>query len=436
MTAAILDRDELVDIARKAAADGNLEEAEICWRAVLERQPDHAEAAFGVVRALVGSRHHRNALVYLTRAIQSGYRDQGLLTVAETCVSGIVAPDHDGADPKKDEEAAADALVGHLRRASDSQIWPSARQALHDVLVAAGVDELSLARQPGSDAELWIGQALPSDKLQQQVEATLDPENGAEPAAKNLADLKADPDNAEAWFALGRFCLGRESTEIAEELFRRAAHLQPDSIKYGINLARTLVANGRYVTAFRAYTALLGLPSQSRTDGYHLEEAAANRRSLLSRLILLTRQAITAGDPARAWNIFLMIRQEPDLQDADGIRAAILRLSIDKVMQAHREGAAETIGLARAHLERDPESVYVRQVLGQALMTARRYREASEMWGSLTVSAPDNARMFLQYAKCLERSGAGEGAIEAAKRALELDPGLESARIIHDRLSE
>ena len=105
-------------------------------------------------------------------------------------------------------------------------------------------------------------------------------------------------------------------------------------------------------------------------------------------------------------------------------------------MRAHKADAPDTLALARDHLRRDPESVYVRQVLGQALMAAGRFREASDVWGSLTASLPDNARMFLQYAKCLERTGAGEAALAAAQQALALDPSLESASIIEARLSD
>lgn len=427
-----MDESGLPAVARDLQQSGRFQQAESYWREVITRQPDDAEALLGLATALYRNHQATNALVYLCRALENGTPDS-----AATVLIWQILSELDGQETATEHastEQMADATVQLLKEADPDTLWPSARSAIAKHLIRAGVDEELLRTDRVDEPFLDPDAVLPPGTLLTRFHESREEGVLPETIENALERLSSNETDAEAWFVLGRDSMARDETETAQELFRRAAYLEPGRVKYRINLARALTANAEYADAYQVYLSVETLDPESRADRFQQEEARANRRSLLSRLILVARQAIAADDDTRAWATYRLIAWEDELPDADGMRSAILRLSIDRVMKAHKQGDPEAIRLARQHLERDPESVYVRQVLGQALMTAERFREAAEIWGSLTESLPDNARMYLQYAKCLERSGAGEAALEAAERAIEFDPGLESAQIIRDRL--
>lgn len=427
-----MDQAAVISTARELSASGNGSCAEIYWREAVSRQPDDNPSLLGLAGVLAGSGHSTNALVYASRALETGEAD------AESCflilkILSRLAGEHDEPEPVSAEQAA-DRSVALLKQLESGDIWPSARKAITKHLIGIGVDENLLRTDRVDEPFLDAKAVLEPEILLGRYRAGQAEGLVAETIENALGRLAETETDAESWFVLGRDSMARDETETAQELFRRAAFLEPGRVKYRINLARALTANAEYIDAYRVYMSITALTPESRADRFQQEEASASRRSLLSRLILTVRQAIAADDDNRAWSTYKLISWEDDLPDADGMRSNILRLSIDRVMKAHKNGETGVIRLARLHLERDPDSIYVRQVLGQALMAAERFREAAEIWGSLTVSLPDNARMFLQYAKCLERSGAGEAALEAAARAIHFDPELESARIIRDRL--
>jgi tetratricopeptide (TPR) repeat protein len=428
-----MDRNKAVESAHTLDDAGFAGRAEIYWRDIVNRSLDDPEAQFALAARLCSNGRFVNALVYACHAIDAGVDDTQAIELIWRILTGLAGETAETGG--KTTEQFADETVGLLKVDDEGVLWPSAYTTIVRLLTRLGVDESQLRSERGTDTFLSSDALLSPDTLltrfrESRGEGVM-PET-IDNAIDRLASSEAD---AEAWFVLGRDSMGRDETETAQELFRRAAYLEPGRVKYRINLARALIANAQYADAYQTYLSVASLTADSRADRFHQEEATANRRSLLSRLILMVRKAIAEDDDAKAWATFRLIEWEDELPDRDGMRSAILRLSIDRVMKTHKAADPDTIRLARLHLERDPESIYVRQVLGQALMVAERFREAAEIWGSLTVSLPDNARMLLQYAKCLERSGAGEAAHEAAERALHMDPELESARIIRDRLA-
>lgn len=423
----------LASSARSFLQDDQSDQAELVWRELLRREPDNNEALFGVAEQLCAAGHSVNALVYLNRATNSGSNDALALKLVWRVLSDLSGTQM--TTGSHSAEQMADSVVQLLKEMDTNILWPSARKTIARLLVRTGVDARLIQSEPGSEQSAELHGVCEPEVLLARFRESRDEGVLPETISSAIERLAKAETDAEAWFVLGRDSMGRDETETAQELFRRAAFLEPGRIKYRINLARALGANAEYAQAYEAFHSVTSLVADSRADNFHLEEASVSRRSLLSRLILLVRKAIAEGDDAGAWSLYQLIAWEPDLADGDGMRSAILRLSIDQVMKAHKLADPEVIPLARRHLERDPESVYVRQVLGQALMTAERFREAAELWGSLTVSLPENARMFLQYAKCLERSGAGEAALEAAEQALRIDPSLDSAQIIFNRLT-
>lgn len=430
-----------MDLAAVASAARDLESqgltgrAEIYWRHIVSRNPDNPEAQLGLAAQLCARGHAGNALVYLGRVLDGTTEDDRYAAaLVWRTLSQLTGRAQE--PENRSTEQLADEIVEMLDDENADGVWPSARASICRLLLRLGVDEKLLRQDRGAEPFLDVRTVLPPETLLTRFREIRGDGVLPETIENAISRLSAKESDAEAWFVLGRDSMGRDETETAQELFRRAAFLEPGRIKYRINLARALAANAEYADAYRAFHSVASLTADSRADRFHQDEATANRRSLLSRLILVVRQAIAEDDDAKAWSTFRLIEWEEELPDTDGMRSAILRLSIDRVMKAHKSGDPDAIRLSRLHLERDPESIYVRQVLGQALMAADRFREAAEIWGSLTVSLPDNARMFLQYAKCLERSGAGEAALEAAERALHYDPDLASARIIHDRLAD
>ncbi|WP_417512850.1 tetratricopeptide repeat protein [Minwuia sp.] len=424
------------ELLTQAAAEDRPAHADRIWRAVLEIDPARSEAALAVAAFAARSGQPLNALVYLCHALRHAEPSEEALLVAHDAMAGLTGEAEEASTAGQSADALGAALARGLDDPGTAGLWPEARDALKRLVEWSGAAVETRETRPVSiDYDKELEQAEAPSTLLERLREHLQSDPNARSFDEAIARATRHPDDPEAWYILGRDCYARDDMETAEKLFRKAASLDRDSIKYRMNFARALAACGRYDAAFVAYRGLEDMSSNSRTDGYHLEEAKANLRSLLSRLILMVRQATGEGDAERAWSLFELIQDHPEVQDQSGIRSAILRLSIDEVMTAHKAESPRTLALARAHLNRDPDSVYVRQVMGQALMTAGRYREAADVWGSLTVSLPDNARMQLQYAKCLERSGAGEAALTAANRALELDAGLESAQIIRDRLT-
>ncbi|WP_416898115.1 MAG: tetratricopeptide repeat protein [Minwuia sp.] len=425
----------LRDEARALVEEGRDAQADVRWRALLELAPDDGEAARCVAARACQQGLGPTALVYFVRAARRAAPEASDLHLGAAIVS-LLTGERQSVDPATwQPDDPASSIAEAAANLPPADLWPEARSVLQSVAAAGGADMTDCTSQPGDAFSDFLDAAPEADALIERCTSAVPAGERSEGFNAALDRARTEPSDPECWQALGRERQAQEDFDTAVACFRKAASIDRLCIRYRMAVARALTGAGRYDLAFAAYNGIGDLPVQGRTDSYHLEEAAANQRSILSNLILMTRQAVGELDPDRAWSIFELIRDKEEVQDREGIRSSILRLSIDQVMRAHKSDAADTLELARAHLRRDPESVYVRQVLGQTLMGQGRHREAADIWGSLTSSMPDNARMFLQYAKCLERIGDGEAALAAARQALKLDSSLEFAAIIEARLA-
>lgn len=424
--------------AETHAAAGEPGLADTHWRAVLEEDPSDTEAAIHVAAFALMSGFPRNALVYVCLAIRHGRSDAETLRLAYRCCIALEGnrPD-EGASDEVPEGRMIDHLVACSAAETEEILWPEARRLLLRL-----VETLSMERkgsswpegaETGDNPPLQDGQAV--QELAGRVEAAFEGREQDEETAATLSALRLDHAAHAAWFRLGWSLLRTGHAALARDVFALCSELVPESISYRLYLGRALSANAEYDLAYSVFDELRNMPSRSKTDEYHLAEAEAAKRSMITRLILMTRDAVNDGDVARAWSIYELIRHHPVVQGDPSVEARILKASLDQVLEAHREGRGDVLPLAAAHLDREPDNIAAQQIIGMALMAEGRFVEAVPYWESQAEQLPDNALAHLQLAKCLERAGQKVRARESARVALELDPDLKSASIIYSRLT-
>jgi tetratricopeptide (TPR) repeat protein len=187
---------------------------------------------------------------------------------------------------------------------------------------------------------------------------------------------------------LGTFALSQTPGRSAEELLQQADHALQEQ---------------DYVAAAQALEAYLA----QKPEDYRAEFNLAYAYSL-------------AGRRAEAIGRYKsVLAREPELTPAH------LNLGILLLQDGHPD---EGEGHLRAVLKQQPDSLNANFYLAKALVSLKRLPEAGEAFERTLQLKPDDARAHLGYAQVLQESNPAS-AEEHLRRAIQIDPSLEEARL-------
>ncbi|MEO7145607.1 MAG: tetratricopeptide repeat protein [Bryobacteraceae bacterium] len=265
---------------------GELQQAAAIYRAVLEREPHHADALhlLGVIASENGE--HRIATALIVRAIQI----RGPEPVY--CANLGVALSRD-----KQFESAAVCYQQALRgNPSDAQTWARLGRAwlgVGNVEGATGALERSLQLAPGhADVHYELAVIFRTRGMAERavenfrratelipafVEAHFELANELysvrryeEAAAAYTRAVELQPAHAEAWYNLGVVRTAEERLSDAAAAYREALRIRPDYPEAHNNLGVVLRACGQTDAAVEHYRAALGSAPQSVDARYNL----------------------------------------------------------------------------------------------------------------------------------------------------------------------
>lgn len=214
----------------------------------------------------------------------------------------------------------------------------------------------------------------------------------------------------------------------------RLAALAIVAVAFG---ALTVARNGEYRSGLRlAETSAARWPSPAADSMFGVELAAAGR---LPEAETRLRAAAPAYPPARYYLGTVLIAERRPAEAIDPLRSFVdtqppeleqTRLARAQLALAYREDGREEAAAAayRAVLVADPGDTEAMMQLSQILLKRERFGEAIPVLQQLTASRPRDAWGFGGLGIALASTGQVDGAIEAFKRQLELEPANEHAR--------
>lgn len=249
---------EVLQRSINAHTEGNLQDAERLYRAILESQPDHPDANHNLGLLLVGQRRITEALPLFRKALQANSRvEQFWLTLISALIEAFAIDEVRQA--LLDARLAGvskhklDAMEAQLKLALDSDEPPQAPRALLLESYQSGEMEQAegLARSLTDD--------FPNHPFAWKVLSAVLRELGrlsdAVSAARTVVTLT--PDDAEAHCNLGLIEQELNQLEAAEVSYRRATAVRPDNAEAHFRLAVFLQGLGRYVEAEEEYRAVI-----------------------------------------------------------------------------------------------------------------------------------------------------------------------------------
>jgi len=215
--------------------------------------------------------------------------------------------------------------------------------------------------------------------------------------------LAATGDNFAAYNLLGAALLRQNRYDEAEDQFRKALRLQPNSADAHSNLAVALQRHGRRDEALEHYQMALKL--RPRYPQAHFNFATA-----LEEAGRLT-EAIE--------NYSLVLRERPNFVDARfNLGSILLRL----------ERYDEAIAQFQQALQLDPNSPDLLTNLGVAFDRKGRLDEVLRCYQKVIELKPDDAKAFFNLGVALQRKGILPDAIRCFEEALRLQPDYADAR--------
>src|SRR5581483_5956389 len=213
---------------------------------------------------------------------------------------------------------------------------------------------------------------------------------------------KLDPNSADAWLALGRAALASGNAALAIKELRTSIKLRPAAADAHVALAAALRAAGRYAEAVA-----------SAGDAAALRPGDAEAAFQLGACL---EQAGRIADAERAYRDAL--RRRSDHVDAMLALGGLLR------GQGHAAEALPFFELARRVA---PQRCDTHGECALGLAAAGRHLEAAECARAAVALAPRDARWWRTLGTALRTLHDIGGALNALRRALELDPNDAAA---------
>lgn len=389
-------------LAQQYVQGGHPAEAEVIYRQLLERYPDHPEPLHRLGGLLLQSGQAVSALPLLERArhVAPGNGETWLLLTQ--CLLALDRPKEAkkvisevmrlGLKHPLADELLRQARVGHKKKSDRPQSLNDALRQL-DALFRAG----------------------------RYIEA--------EEGARRL--IKAHPKAEQAWYFLGMARLMQKHWEDAIEPFQRAVAIKPNFAEAQFNLGYALEQAGRLDGAVVAYdSALAAAPN--------LAEAHNNRGNVLRKL-KRPEEALDAYGKALALrpksaeyqvNLGNALGDLDRLEEAVDAYEAALKLQPDSIQACRNMGHAlkrleryaKSVEAYRRVVELSPNEPGAYQALGTALHLVARLEEANMVLQRALELKPDSDTTINMLAGVLADMGREEETLNLYRQGLAIDP--------------
>lgn len=247
------------------------------------------------------------------------------------------------------------------------------------------------------------------------------------------AVLALEPDNARGFTLRGQARENREDLEGAEADYRAAVAASPEAAAFRFLLGGFLERNGQTAEAEAVYRELLEVePSYLAASTLTRlvlrdEDRAAEADALLEDLIRIAEEAPTEGrvvdpdaeDQGSTTLVYNVLREEA-IVGAYTLKALVQRSRDDF------DGAIATLEKGVSKSESKIELIYQ---MAQFYRAAGRTEDEDRMIRRATEVAPDNAGAQLYLSAYLGTQGDTDGALEAARAAVEAQPESDAANL-------
>jgi len=318
-------------------------------------------------------------------------------------------------------KAAPQSPLGYLLRArvcSAQRDWAKAHEAVDDTLQRApGLFEALLLR-----TDLYMKEG----KLEQ-----------CKAAIEEV--IKAQPDAAVGYLARSEVHLGLKAFADAEKDARRAMELAPKDVHPRVTIARARVAQGNFDGAYAAYEEVLQMAPDNSAARFAFAGLCAARKEYDKAITLLG--AIGEDDAS-----YVQARTRiAELYDAMGNTAAA-STEFERLSASHPDAADATVGLfqhlarsqelgemeelAKATLERDPDSVLGHLMLSDVHSARGQWAPAAEEMNAALKKQPDSPRLWFRLGSLNANAGRFKEALDAMLRARELQPDFDAATLL------
>jgi tetratricopeptide (TPR) repeat protein len=428
----------LLRVAELRVAAGELDDAQVRFETVIERQPLDGYAHYGLGRIALLRDDPSTALLHFQKAMvaQPG-ADSLHMEIARTLRA--LGRDEQAArhadqagdrlpeiqDPLLlDVIARGSSAQAHLLRGNQALVTQRYRQAIDEYRRALAVDPDNLDVHLALGSALFLDGDVPGSRGIYQAAVDLFP--GAAPARLGLGELLAatgrhrealaqfdavlagEPEQLTALIASARSLheAGRHAESV--ERYLRAEALQPDEPRVRVELPVALAADGQTEEAARRLRKLVAEQPQN-----------AEARLLWGTILASRGDAVGALEQLEAATQL----------EADNAVLAEAQLNIGLI----RGGAGDPAGAAealRAALADDPTLDVARLQLAGLLSREGRHEEAMPHYRELARTMPGEPSVHLGLSLALLLDGSAQAAIQALAQGLQArprDPALASA---------
>ncbi|QDU70203.1 tetratricopeptide repeat protein [Mucisphaera calidilacus] len=286
---------------------------------------------------------------------------------------------------------------------------------------------------------------------------------------------EADPQDAVAHYYLGIVEQRWQRTQAARDHYARAAELDPDNLEYLLAHAESEVALGNDAQAVALMEQRLGYFAHHaalhhalgramvlvdrRVEALdHLHEAAILDPDNLTYRTDLAFELVDSGQPEEAGRILAELLKDPRYAERHDLRRAYARACEEAsrwaearrlyrdLCQKQDPLAQDLLGLARMSwqlgdatgaeraaarvIERHPNNSAAMIWLGLAALERDDALQASRWFEMVTALTPEDAQGWALYGTSLQRLGRLPEAVEAYRKAHEIDPGNPQIRAL------
>jgi len=450
-----------MQLARVSAEKGKLDDAEILYRKVIDKDKTQQEAYNELYRLQVLVEKKMDAGEQtLKLAYQNNPKAYNFLT-------GLAL--HYNAQGRKDDmlrvlqqiKSLKDFQNGYLvvgdfyRRLGDTdsatreyregQAQDSKRKTVYQKRI---IETLMAAGKPAEAEEInrQILKANPQDSFSKEVEGTLLLNRGD--IATAMVDLQgaatADPNNPVNHYRLGMAHKARAAAdravaagelEQARQQFERALEIRPDFVMARLELARLEIYKGDFDAAIRTADQALAV-DRGNLSAKLIQAAAllAERKTHEARLLLESLQTQVPNSPDVVFQLGVVSLSEKNYKEADEDfrRAYDLNPSntrglsglVESDLEQNRSDAA--IDLLKKELAKSPERNQLKLLLADAEARIGRYDDAiadyQAIINTLGKNSMPRAQIYLRMGEAYRRKGDPAGAVQAFQKARELLP--------------
>ena len=391
--------DQALQRAVACHRDGQLQQAEQLYRAILEVQPLHADANHNLGALALGVGKPEVGLPFLRKALESHPEQrQYWLSYADALLQ---AGQWDGAR-QLTVAARQHGLDGDVVALLEARLAaPRAQARVHQAPYAAAIAKRE-AGQYGDAAALLLDRidSHPQDADAFALLAQMYMLENRPAEAKSVLDRAAAiaPDAVLVKINVARLSLQERQLEHALKSAHEAYQVAPQNLEAVVVLAAALGANQRDIEAMRLIDMVLVAKPE-------YAEALANRALI----------HIRSGAPAAAL---------ADLESALAIKPFLKQLwPLVGALRGEKRDTAGAISALQTGLSLDPENVDLMTNLGNYLLQAKDLPAAVAILESATSKAPGNFAGWANLGAALQADGRNEAARQAYATAWKLNPG-------------